>query len=105
MEATDKQIHHSEQQHQHCERQQQQQFMTIQKQQMDLIATLLKNQPLAPTAPTLTPIPTTSTATELQALLREIGNDKPSPTLVCDQEWIHYSRIYHIYSPYSPGQD
>ena len=55
--------------------------MTMQKQQMDLIATLLQNQPPAPTAPTLTPIPTTSTATELQALPKAIVKYKPPPTL------------------------
>ena len=48
---------------------------------MYLIATLLQNQPPAPIALTHTPIPTTSTATELQALLREIGKYKPYPTL------------------------
>ena len=48
---------------------------------MYLIATLLQNQPPAPIAPTHTLIPTTSTATELQALLRAIGKDKLSPTL------------------------
>ena len=48
---------------------------------MDLIATLLQNQPPAPIALTLTPIPTTLTATELQSLLKAIGKDKPSPTL------------------------
>ena len=41
MEAMYKQIHLSEQQHQHYERKQQQQFITMQKQQIDLIATLI----------------------------------------------------------------
>ena len=48
---------------------------------MELITSLLQNQPLAPTAPTLTQIPTTSTSTEMQALLKAIGKDKPPHTL------------------------
>ena len=59
VEATEKQKHHSNQQHQHYKRQQQQKFMTMQKQKMDLIETLLQNQPTAPTTPTLNMIPTT----------------------------------------------
>ena len=55
--------------------------MTIQKQKMELIVTLLQKQPPDPTSPTLAPIPTTPTATGIQSLLKEIVKDKPFPNL------------------------
>ena len=82
MEDMDKQIHHYEQQHQHYELHQQQQFMTMKKQQIDLIVNLLKNQPPVPIAPIHSPIQTTSASTEIQALLKAIGKDKLSSTLI-----------------------
>ena len=59
VEAMEKQKHHSDQQHRHYNRHQQQNFRTMQKQQMDLIETLLQNQPTSPTTPTLNLILTT----------------------------------------------
>ena len=53
----------------------------MQKQHMDLITTLLQNQPPSPEAPVPSPAQTTSTPMEMQALIKAIVKEKPFPTL------------------------